>query len=127
MTKQALVVDDSKATRSLLRRILVSLDFEVHEAGDGQEALGQLARLDPMTLVLVDWNMPVMDGLDFIKAVRGDSSHERLVIMMVTSENDPASIARALMAGADEYAMKPLTRDMLLEKLELAGIETVGT
>ena len=119
--RTALVVDDSRATRSLLRRLLASFGYEVDEAGDGYEALRALEQHVP-DLVLVDWNMPNMDGLDFIKAVRADPALERLMVMMVTSESDPVHIARALMAGADEYALKPMTRDALADKLELIGL-----
>ena len=119
--RTALVVDDSRATRALLRRLLGTFGFEVEEAGDGVEALRSLEQHVP-DLVLVDWNMPLMDGLDFIKAVRANPRFERLHVMMVTSEADPVHIARALMAGADEYALKPMTRDALSDKLELIGL-----
>lgn len=118
--RTALVVDDSRPTRSLLRRILTSLDYEVHEAEHGAAGLDQLDRLGPVDLALVDWNMPVLDGLAFVKAVRAQPAYERTVLMMVTSESDPAAIARALMAGADEYAIKPVTAETLAEKLSLA-------
>jgi len=119
--RTAIVIDDSRATRSLLRRTLNTLDYEVHEAGHGQEGLDQLEKVGPVNLALVDWNMPVMDGLAFVKAVRADPSYERMVIVMVTSESDPTAIARALMAGADEYAIKPITPEMLAAKLEMAS------
>lgn len=125
MSRLALVVDDSRATRALLKRMLSSLDFEVAEAGHGLEGLERLAEHRGTELVLVDWNMPEMDGLEFIKAVRADRAWDGLKVVMVTSENEPARIARALMAGADEYAMKPCTADALAEKLELAGVAAV--
>lgn len=118
-TRTALVVDDSRSTRSLLRRALSGLEYEVHEAEHGADGLDQLGRLGPVDLALVDWNMPVMDGLAFVKAVRAEPAYERMVVMMVTSESDPAAIARALMAGADEYAIKPITAAMLADKLQL--------
>ena len=121
MRLTALVVDDSRATRALLRRLLVSFGYAVEEAADGLDALRSLAGHVP-DLVLVDWNMPHMDGLAFIKAVRADPALDRLTVVMVTSESDPAHIARALMAGADEYACKPLTRDALAAKLGLVGL-----
>jgi two-component system chemotaxis response regulator CheY len=121
VTKSALVIDDSRATRSLLGRLLSSLGFTIEEAGDGHEGLSHLESALP-DLVLVDWNMPIMDGLEFIKAVRAEPTYERLTVMMVTSENDPVHITRALMAGADEYAIKPMTRDALADKLELIGL-----
>jgi two-component system, chemotaxis family, chemotaxis protein CheY len=122
MSRQALVVDDSRATRALLKRLLKVHGFDVHEAGDGMEGMAQMAALGPVQLALVDWNMPTMDGLAFIKAVRAEPAYERTSLVMVTSENDPAHIARALMAGADEYAMKPLTAEALTDKLELVGL-----
>lgn len=125
MTRHALVVDDSRATRALLKRMLTSFDFDVDEAGHGREGLERLAERRTTELVLVDWNMPEMDGLEFIKAVRADRAWDGLKVVMVTSENEPARIARALMAGADEYAMKPCSADALAEKLELAGVIAV--
>jgi two-component system chemotaxis response regulator CheY len=125
VSRHALVVDDSRAARALLKRYLSSFDFEVAEAGHGREGLERLAERDTTELVLVDWNMPEMDGLDFIKAVRADPTWDRLKVVMVTSENEPTRIVRALMAGADEYAMKPCSADALAEKLELAGVDAV--
>ena len=122
MSRTALVVDDSRAIRSLLKRLLAGFDFEIHEAGDGREALRCLAEIGAVDLVLVDWNMPEMDGLEFIKAVRAQPAYDRMVLVMVTSEGEPANIARALMAGADEYAVKPLSGEALVEKLQLVGL-----
>ena len=119
------MIDDSRAIRALFKRLLVGHGFEVHEAGNGREGLDRLAELGTVDLVLVDWNMPVMDGLQFIRAVRADRAQERVRLVMVTSEAEPARIARALMAGADEYAVKPLTSDGLCEKLELVGLRPV--
>lgn len=125
MPRSALVVDDSRAQRSMLRRLLTEKGFDVFEAGDGSEGVDHLARLGPVDLVLVDWNMPVMDGLEFIKTVRSNQDYERTQLVMVTSESEPAHIARALMSGADEYAIKPLTMDGLADKLTLLGFEEV--
>lgn len=117
-----LVIDDSLAMRSLLRRILNGSGFEVIEAGDGIEALECLQRRDDIEAVLVDWNMPGMDGCDFIRAVRAAGTYRDLPMMMVTAESELEQIATALAAGADEYVMKPFTRDAVLEKLNLLGI-----
>jgi two-component system chemotaxis response regulator CheY len=125
MPRLALVVDDSRATRALLKRMLTSFDFEVVEAGDGREGLARLLECEGAEVALVDWNMPEMDGLQFIKAVRAERAWDAVKVVMVTSENEPARIARALMAGADEYAMKPCSAEALAEKLELAGVATV--
>jgi two-component system chemotaxis response regulator CheY len=127
MPRTALVIDDSRATRALLRRLLAGHGFVAHEAGDGREGLDRLGRLGPVDLVLVDWNMPVMDGLQFIRAVRAERAYERVAVVMVTSEAEPAQIARALMAGADEYAIKPLTSEALARKLELVGLAVVAS
>ena len=96
---RALVIDDSKAMRMILKRELVALGFEVFEAGDGQEALSRLAELGPVDVVLVDWTMPGMDGMSFVHAVRADPAYEEMRVVMVTSEGDPAQIFHALMAG----------------------------
>ena len=119
---RALVIDDSKAIRGLLKRELVHLGFEVHEAANGQEGMARLAELGPVDVALVDWTMPVMDGLSFLKEVRANPEYERVLVVMVTSESDPAQIFQALMAGADEYATKPITAAALAEKLGLVGL-----
>ena len=119
---RAMVIDDSRAMRMLLKRELTRLGFEdILEAGDGREALDVLAASDPVDIALVDWTMPVMDGLSFVKEVRADPTYERVRLVMVTSENNPAQIFHALMAGADEYATKPITAEALAEKLGLVG------
>ena len=119
---RALVVDDSKAVRGLLKRELSHLGFEVFEAGNGQEGIDRLSELGPVDVALVDWTMPVMDGLSFLKEVRSNPDYERVLVVMVTSESDPAQIFQALMAGADEYATKPITAAALAEKLGLVGL-----
>jgi two-component system chemotaxis response regulator CheY len=119
---RALVIDDSKAMRMILKRELVALDFEVFEAGDGQEALSRLAELGAVDVVLVDWTMPGMDGMTFVHQVRAEAAYEEMRVVMITSESDPAQIFHALMAGVDEYATKPITRDALAEKLGLVGL-----
>ena len=119
----ALVIDDSKAMRAMLRRILNSAGIEeVFEAGDGQEALDCLERIDTITLALVDWDMPGMDGYQFIRTVRANRAYVDLRLMMVTAESEVDQITEALAAGADEYIMKPFTRDAVLDKLKLLGI-----
>jgi len=119
----ALVVDDSRAVRSTLRRMLNNNGFDVLEAGHGVEALERLhAEPSVPDLALVDWNMPEMDGLDLVRSLRQERRFAELPVMMVTAETDPSQIARALMAGADEYAMKPLDEESLVEKLALLGL-----
>ncbi|MGE0881182.1 MAG: PleD family two-component system response regulator [Acidimicrobiia bacterium] len=119
---RALIVDDSRAMRALLRSILVELGFEVLEAGNGKIGLEVLTEKGAVDFCLVDWNMPEMDGLEFVKALRGHRQYAEIKVMMVTAENDPGKMARALMVGADEYAMKPLSRDAIVEKLSLLGV-----
>jgi two-component system chemotaxis response regulator CheY len=121
-TMRALVIDDSKAMRMILKRELVALGFEVFEAGDGQEALSRLAELGAVDVVLVDWTMPGMDGMTFVHQVRAEAAYEEMRVVMITSESDPAQIFHALMAGVDEYATKPITREALAEKLGLVGL-----
>lgn len=118
--RRALVVDDSQAIRTIVGRFLRELGFEVSEAADGEEALNRV-RAERPDLVLVDWNMPVMDGLELVRAVRANPDWERIQLMMVTTETEPAQIVRALGAGADEYLLKPFTRDGLAGKLALLG------
>lgn len=121
--QRALVVDDSKAIRLILGRYLTEAGFEVAYAGDGREALDQLSRGLELDLMLVDWNMPVMNGLELLRAVRANVLLSRVKIMMVTTETALASISQALEAGANEYVMKPFNRDVLKEKLALLGLD----
>jgi two-component system chemotaxis response regulator CheY len=117
--RRAIVVDDSRAARSILRRTLLSLGLEVVEAGDGAEALDKLRAEPPVDLALVDWNMPVMDGLQFVKALRAERAYADIVVLMVSAESDPSRMARALIVGADDFLMKPMTPDVLVGKLEM--------
>ncbi len=120
----ALIIDDSRAMRRILRQIVEPLGFHILEAGDGQEGLERLEQYHPdVELTLVDWNMPVMNGLEFVKAVRADDQYQQMKIAMVTTETEPAQMARALMAGVDEFVMKPFTYEILIEKLKLIGVQ----
>lgn len=120
----ALIIDDSRAMRRILRQIVEPLGFNILEAGDGQEGLDRLAEYYPdVELTLVDWNMPVLNGLQFVKAVRADDQYRQMKIAMVTTETEPAQMARALMAGVDEFVMKPFTSEILIEKLRLIGVQ----
>jgi two-component system chemotaxis response regulator CheY len=120
---RALVVDDSKALRMLMRNILKGLGFEIFEAGHGKEALEHLAAIGNVDLALVDWNMPEMNGLDFVKALRSDATKDGIKIIMVTTETEMPRMVAALEAGANEYLMKPFTKDALLEKLAMVGFD----
>jgi two-component system, chemotaxis family, chemotaxis protein CheY len=119
---QALVIDDSRAVRLLVGNILRQQGFEVHEAGHGQQGLEQLQQNPEISLVLVDWNMPVMDGLEFIKTVRQSRTWDSLRIVMVTTETESEQVQRAMTAGANEYVMKPFTSEVLVAKLSLLGV-----
>ncbi|MCD0463485.1 response regulator [Roseiconus lacunae] len=110
--------------RRILRSIMLSLGFDVIEAGDGREGLEQLtSAADEVEVVLVDWNMPEMNGLEFVKAVRKIDHLADKKLVMVTTETEPAQMARALMAGVDEFVMKPFTKQILVEKLRLIGVD----
>ena len=120
---RALVVDDSRAMRRIVGRILAGAGFEVLEAGDGQEAVELLETLDGAPeLACVDWNMPVMDGLTFINVLRKHPEWRSITLMMVTTESEQDQIVRALAAGAHEYLIKPFTGEAMLEKLDLLGL-----
>lgn len=116
---KALVVDDSRAIRLILKRTLAGLGYDVVEAGDGKAALDALEKDGPFAVALVDWNMPVLSGIDLVRAVRADRSFDGMRIMMVTTESGPEQVATALAEGADEYLMKPFTADAVASKLEL--------
>ncbi|MCA9084121.1 MAG: response regulator [Planctomycetaceae bacterium] len=118
----ALIIDDSRAMRRILAKIVQPLGFEIIEAENGQEGLDQLFSNDDVELVLVDWNMPVMNGLEFVKAVRADNQYATQKIIMVTTETEPSQMARALMAGVDEFVMKPFTSEILMDKMKLIGV-----
>lgn len=122
----ALVIDDSKSIRSILAKILSGVGFTVEEAANGLEAL-DLIKKEKVDLALVDWNMPDMDGREFILAVRKNSAYKDMRMMMVTTETAITKVAEALEAGADEYIMKPFTREMILEKLVLMGLNISGS
>jgi two-component system chemotaxis response regulator CheY len=118
---RAIIVDDSRSIRMMLRRALARRGFEVLEAADGREALGMLGRLGGVDLALVDWHMPEMDGYELVCALRKDARMDRMAIMMVTTETDIAQVQRALAAGANEYLMKPFTDEAFVDKLTLLG------
>ena len=119
---RALVLDDSRAMRMILSRIMKDCGYEVVEAGDGQEGLDVVAAGPTPDVALIDWNMPVMNGLEFVSAVRAQPALRSLTLMMVTTESEHGQIVRALAAGAHEYVIKPFTPDAIVEKLELLGL-----
>src|SRR5689334_13148986 len=119
--KSCLIVDDSKVIRKVARHILETLEFDVEEAGDGQEALSRCEAKMP-DVVLLDWNMPVMSGMEFLKMLRQRGHSDQPKVVFCTTENDMAHIRAALEAGADEYVMKPFDRETLHIKLQLVGV-----
>jgi len=119
---RALVVDDSRAIRSIIGKSVKELGFEVIEAGHGGEALERLRTHGVMDLALVDWNMPEMNGFEFVVAARANPAWKDMIILMVTTETEMSQMQLALEAGANEYVMKPFTRDVLREKLQLVGL-----
>jgi two-component system chemotaxis response regulator CheY len=108
--------------RRVLRLALQGRRFEVLEAADGQHALATLGETGPADLALFDWNMPGMNGLELLRAVRADHRFDGMRIIMVTTETELAQVRRALEQGADEYVMKPFTREVVLDKLRLIGL-----
>ncbi len=119
--KSCLVVDDSRVIRKVARRILEDLRFQIEEAGDGLEALQACRRTMP-DAILLDWNMPVMSGIDFLRQLRQENGGERPVVVFCTTENDADHITEALKAGANEYIMKPFDGDILQSKFSEVGL-----
>lgn len=120
---KAMVVDDSRAMRLILTRTLSELGFEVSQAASGNEALTLLpTQGDQLSLILVDWNMPGISGLDFVRQVRCDPAMASVVLVMVTTETEIEQMVTALEAGANEYVMKPFTKEIITDKLRLLGL-----
>ncbi len=119
---RALVIDDSKAIRLILGQMLKEMGFEVSSAGHGLEALERLKEIGKVDLALVDWNMPEMNGFEFVCAVRKEEKYNDMRLMMVTTETEMSQVIKALEAGANEYVMKPFTKDIIREKINLMGI-----
>jgi two-component system chemotaxis response regulator CheY len=123
MAAKALVLDDSRAMRGVLTKILIGLGFETVQAANGREALALLDREgDSIQLVLADWNMPEMNGLEFVKGMRAQSRFDAIQVIMVTTETGIDHMLGALHAGANEYLMKPFTGEMIAAKLRILGI-----
>jgi two-component system chemotaxis response regulator CheY len=123
---RALVIDDSRAMRALLGRILSELGFEVTEAGDGQQGLEALRSHGVPDVALVDWNMPQMSGIEFVQAVRAIREYDAMRLVMVTTETEMTRVVKALGAGLDAYVMKPFTKEAVVEQLERIGFARAG-
>ena len=121
MSKSCLVVDDSKVIRKVARHILESMSFSVDEAADGQEAL-TFCRANRPDVILLDWNMPVMSGMEFLRALRESDIPTKPKVVFCTTENDVGHIARAIRAGANEYIMKPFDREIVEAKFQEVGL-----
>ncbi|MEO6715398.1 MAG: response regulator [Mycobacteriales bacterium] len=119
---RALVIDDSRTMRRIIARIFANLGYETMEAGNGREALDLLEAGEVFDVATIDWNMPDMDGLAFVTAVRARHDWRGLTLMMVTTEAEHGQIVRALAAGAHEYMIKPFTPDAIGDKLALLGL-----
>jgi two-component system, chemotaxis family, chemotaxis protein CheY len=119
--RSCLIVDDSKVIRKVARHILETLDFSVDEAEDGRQALDRCEASLP-DVILLDWNMPVMSGMEFLRALRQGTYQAQPKVVFCTTENDIAHIRAAIDAGADEYVMKPFDRDTLHSKLQIVGV-----
>jgi len=119
--RSCLVVDDSKVIRKVARHILETLNFNVDEAEDGRAALDRCEAAMP-DVILLDWNMPVMSGMEFLRALRQADLSSQPKVVFCTTENDIAHIRAAIEAGADEYVMKPFDRDTLQSKLQIVGV-----
>ncbi len=119
--KTCLVVDDSSVIRKVARRILEGLDFQIVEAEDGEQAL-EICRKQMPEAVLLDWNMPKMDGYEFLRGLRRLPDGDRPKVVFCTTENEVGHIARALSAGADEYIMKPFDKDIIEAKFQQVGL-----
>ena len=119
---RALVIDDSRSAREILADILKEIGFDVLKARDAREGMAILAEIKTADVVLVDWLMPGMTGLESIHAVRANPAYSEVPLMMVTTETEMPQVVLALEAGANEYVMKPVTREMIIEKLNLLGV-----
>jgi two-component system chemotaxis response regulator CheY len=119
--KRCLIVDDSRVVRKVARRIIEDLRFDADEAADGQQAL-EACRKEMPDAVLLDWNMPVMNGIDFLRALRREPGGDHPVVVFCTTENDMSHIAEAMRSGANEYIMKPFDSEIIESKFSEVGL-----
>jgi two-component system chemotaxis response regulator CheY len=119
---RALVVDDSRVVRLVVGQTLRELGMEVIEAANGVAGLEQLEICPEVGLILLDWNMPEMDGLEMLRRVRAQRSYDSVRILMVTSESEADHVSLALRAGANEYLMKPFGKEVLVAKLQMMDV-----
>ena len=119
---RVLIVEDSRAMRAIIERMFSLLGLETTQASDGAEALQTLQSDANYDLALVDWNMPKLNGLELVKAIRADDTFKNIKLMMATTETEIERVVLALNEGADEYVMKPFTKDVLKDKLKILGL-----
>ena len=119
--KRCLIVDDSRVVRKVASRIIRDLDFDVVEAGDGMEAL-EICRNAMPDAILLDWNMPVMNGLDFLRALRREDNGKAPKVVFCSTENDAEHIGEAVRSGADEFIMKPFDSGIIRSKFTEVGL-----
>lgn len=118
----SLVVDDAKVARAIVSRMMTELGFDVVEAEHGQDALDKLEPSLVPDAIVTDWNMPVMDGVEFARKIRATAPYTNVPILMISSEADPRRVAKALLAGVDEYLFKPVDVHMIKDRLEIMGV-----
>ena len=119
---KAMVIDDSRAIRMILSRMLEDLGCEVETAVNGKDALVKAQLPTDWSVFLVDWNMPEMTGIEFVRAIRSNSRFTNIPLMMITTETEMSQVVGALQAGANEYVMKPFTKEVIEEKLRMLGV-----
>lgn len=119
---KAIVVDDSRAARTMVGNMMSQLGFDVLKAEHGGAALALLDPESPPDAIVVDWNMPVMDGVEFARALRAIDEYKTVPVLMISSESDPRRVATALLAGIDEYLFKPVDTEMIKERLATMGV-----
>jgi two-component system chemotaxis response regulator CheY len=118
---RALVLDDSRAMRTILKGVLTEVGFEVQEAASVRDAIAVLGQGPDFDLALIDWNLPDVEGIEFVRRVRAQRKYDAVKLMMVTTETEAAQVANAIRAGANEYIMKPFSKQAVAEKLVLLG------
>ncbi len=123
MPNDILIVDDCKFTTKVLARLMQEMGFEVATAQSAEEAVGFLETHEPPSLFFVDWVMPGMSGVEFVTWLRGQTPTNKVPVVMVTAQKDMTQIAQAIQSGANEYIMKPFSREVIEEKLKLLGID----
>lgn len=121
-SSSVLIVDDSAPMRRIIRGIFQGLGFSTQESRDGREALEWLREGGRVDLAVVDWNMPEMSGIELVQEIRADARFEAMRVMMVTTETEMSRVTSALEAGANEFVMKPFTREIIVDKLRILGL-----